>query len=58
MVRMKKSRQSIVYFTNPDDSYVIHGLDKNGNEVKKSVQEHIHERNTTTIIDVEKPQAS
>lgn len=54
MVRLKKSRQSIAYFTNPDNSYIIHESDENGKEIKKSVQQHIHERNTSTIINVVK----
>ena len=58
MIRLQKSRQSIVYFTNPDNNYVISGIDSNGNFEKKSVQEHIEERNNTTIVDVadEKPE--
>lgn len=51
MVRLQKSRQSIVYFTNPDNNYVITGIDSNGNVERKSVKEHIEERNNTTIID-------
>ncbi|XP_066921211.1 uncharacterized protein [Clytia hemisphaerica] len=56
MVRLQMSRQSIVYFTNPDNSFMITGTDENGNVEKKSVLEHMEERNNTTIIDVaEKP---
>jgi len=52
MVRLQKSRQSIVYFTNPDNQFCITGYDQNGNTEKKSVEEHMNERNNTTIINV------
>ena len=54
MVRLQQSRQSIVYFTNPDNNYVITNIDENGNEEKKLVEDHIQERNTTTIVDIGK----
>lgn len=56
MIRLKKSRQSIVFFTNPDNDYVIKTVDANGNIDEKCVGDHIAERNNTTIFDV-KPQS-
>ena len=50
--KLRKARQSIVFFTNPDDNYVIETEDENGNMEFKKVKEHIDERNNTTILEV------
>ncbi len=41
-----RARQSIVFFTNPDNNYVIDSL-----YGRKSVVDHINERNDNTVFD-------
>jgi len=45
MYEEKCARQSIVFFTNPDNCYEIEHCDKDGNITKKSVYQHMEDRN-------------
>ena len=46
----KRARQSIAFFTNPDNTYVIKYEDPDGKVCQKSVQDHIDQRNRASVF--------
>ena len=53
MVLEQKERNSIAYFTNPDNDFCISGYDRTGKTEKKTVGAHIKMKTEEEIFDVQ-----